>query len=223
VPRLGLAIGLGLAVALGGLAVALSLKAPRLSGTNSQVDLSLVALGVPAGAHRCQYGETVRAGTGELRMFVGTYGRRAGPLEVTVGRPGRPGVAPRVVARASIPFGVRTGSVQTSLRPGIERDLREASLCVVNEGRGTVTFAGNKSPFSPGANPDRRRLDDEVRVDYLFGRERSWWSMAGHIDDRFGLAKTSFFGSWTLWAAFALLAVMWAGTVALLWRGGRAR
>jgi hypothetical protein len=216
VRRVALAIGLGLAVVLAGAVVALSLRAPRLSATNSHVEASLVDVPVLGGARRCQRDEFVPAATGAMRLFVNTKGRPAGPVEIVVIGTGRPGSAPAIASRASIAFPVREGSISPVLRPTVRRDLRGASLCVINRGRSPVYFAGNKSPLGIGANPGQQVHDDDVRVDYLYPGKRSWWSMAGPVAERFGLAKASFFGSWTLWAVLGVVAALWVGTVVLL-------
>jgi hypothetical protein len=215
--RVKVAIGLGLAIVGAGVLITLSLRAPRVQGSNTRVELSGIALFVPGHGRRCQYGEHVPGGTRALRIFAAAVAPPDGPLDMTVARPGRRGVPPRVVGSARL----RLGALSTSapLRPAIRRDIVGAQLCVYNRGRQTVQVAGNLTPIlGSGANPDAARLADEARVDYMRGGKESWWSVGPTVAHRFGLMQTTFFGAWTMWAAFAALAGLWAATIVLLAR-----
>ena len=218
--RVPVAIAAALAVVAAGVVVTLSQRAPRLAGSNAAVERSGVSLGVPGrGGMRCQDGEAVPGGTGRLRLFPGTFDRLAGPLEVTIATGGRPGVPPRVVARGRVtgPFGPGTQFVP--VRPRIEHRIDFARLCIVNQGPSAVTLSGNRTPvLGSGANAFKARLDDDVRVDYMYPRDRAWWGLAGTLAERFGLVKASFFGAWTMWAMFGVLAALWAGVIVLLLR-----
>ena len=218
--RVPLAIAAALAIVLVGAAVTLSQRAPRLAGSNATVERSGVSLGVPGrGGSRCQDNETVPAGTGRLRLFVNTIDRAAGPLEITVATGGRPGAPPRVVARATLRYPFRTGSHEVAVAPRFATGLDGARVCLVNRGLSAIALSGDRTPvLGSAANPYRAQLADDPRVDYLYPEPRSWWAMAGTIAKRFGLVKTSFFGTWTIWAMFAVLAVLWVGVVALLLR-----
>lgn len=217
--RVKVAIGLGLAIVGAGVLITLSLRAPREQGSNTQVELSGLAVFVPGHGRRCQYGEHVPGGTRALRIFAMALRPPDGPLDVTVARPGRRGVPPRVVASATLPFGLSRLSTSAPLRPAVRHDIADAQLCVYNRGRQTVQMAGNLTPIlGSGANPYRQRLPDEARVDYMRAGKESWWSVSPTVADRFGLMQTSFFGSWTMWAVFAALAGVWAATIVLLVR-----
>jgi hypothetical protein len=217
--RVKLAIGLGLAIVGAGVLITLSLRAPRVQGTNTRIEFSGLAVFVPAQGKRCQYGEHVPGGTRALRVFAGALRPPDGPLEVTVARPGRRGVPPRVVASARLPLGVGGPTPSAPLRPAVRRDIADAQVCIYNRGRQTLQMAGNLTPFlGGGANPFRERLPDDGRVDYMRGGRESWWSASPSVADRFGLMQTSFFGAWTMWAVFAALAGLWAATIVLLVR-----
>jgi hypothetical protein len=218
--RVPLAIAAALAIVLVGAVVTLSQRAPRLTGSNTTVERSGVSLGVPGrGGSRCQDDETVPAGTGRLRLFVNTIDRAAGPLEVTLATGGRAGTPPRVVARATLRHPFRTGSHEVAVAPRFATGLAGARVCFVNRGASAITLSGNRTPvMGSGANTNGERLADDARVDYMYPESRSWWSMAGTIAQRFGLVKTSFFGTWTMWAVFAALALLWVGVVVLLLR-----
>jgi hypothetical protein len=215
--RVKVAIGLGLAIVGAGVLITLSVRAPRMQGSNTRVELSGIALYVPGHGRRCQYGEHVPGGTHALRIFAAAVAPPDGPLDVTVARPGRRGVAPRVVGSARLRLGAL--STNAPLRPAVRRDIVDAQLCVYNRGRQTVQVAGNLTPIlGSGANPDSTRLADEARVDYMRGGKESWWSVSPTVAHRFGLMQTTFFGAWTMWAAFAALAGLWAATIVLLVR-----
>ena len=218
--RIPLAIAAALAIVLVGAAVTLSQRAPRLAGSNTTVERSGVSLGVPGqGGRRCQDNENVPADTGRLRLFVNTIDRAAGPLEVTLATGGRPGVPPRTVARATLRYPFRTGAYAVAVAPRLATGIEGARVCFVNRGRSAIALSGNRTPvLGSAANPYRGHLADDARIDYLYPESRSWWSMAGTIAERFGLMKTSFFGTWTMWAVFAALAVLWIGVVGLLLR-----
>jgi hypothetical protein len=216
--RVKLAIGLGLAIVGAGVLITLSLRAPREQGSNTQVELSGVAVFVPGHGRRCQYGEHVPGGTGALRMFAAAVRPPDGPLEVTIAQPGRRGVPPQVVASARL-LGLRRQSTSAPLRPAVPEDIAGAQVCVYNRGRQAVQVAGNRTPIlGSGANPEHVRLPDEARIDYMRGGKESWWSVSPTIAHRFGLMQTSFFGAWTMWAMFAALAGLWAATIVLLVR-----
>jgi hypothetical protein len=218
--RVPLAIAAALAIVLGGAAVTLSQRAARLTGSNAVVERSGVSLAVPGRrGTRCQDNEHVPADTGRLRLFLNTIDRAAGPLEVTLATGGRPGVPPRVVARATLPYPFRTGSHELAVTPRFATGLDGARVCFVNRGRSAIALSGNRTAvLGSGANPYRQHLADDPRVDYLYPEPRSWWAIAGTIAKRFGLVKTSFFGTWTMWAVFAALALLWIAVVALLLR-----
>ena len=216
--RVKVAIGLALAIVGAGVLITLSLRAPREQGSNARVELSGVAVFVPGHGRRCQYGEHVPGGTRAVRVFAMALRPSDGPLDLTVARPGRRGVPPRVVGSARLPSGLSRLSTIAPLRPAIRSDLTDAQVCLYNRGRQAVAAAGNLTPIlGSGANPFHNRLPDEARVDYMRGKE-SWWSVSPAVADRFGLMQTSFFGAWTMWAMFAALAGLWAATIVLLVR-----
>ena len=217
--RVKLAIGLGLAIVGAAVLVTLSLRAPRLQGSNTHIELSGLAVYVPEKGVRCQYDERVPGGTRALRVYAKALRPPDGPLDVTVGRPGRRGVPPRVLASARLNGGLSTLSTDAPLQPTVKHDLVRAQVCLYNRGRQSIEVSGNATPIlGGGANPFKARLPDEARVDYLRDGGESWWSASPTIAGRFGLMQTSFFGSWTMWAVFGVLGLLWVATVVLLVR-----
>jgi hypothetical protein len=210
--RVRLAIGLGLLLVLGALVIVLSKSEQRLAGTNALVRVSGNDMPIPGRKSVCQP-ESVPADTTSMRVFVGTRGKRAGPLDVSIKQGGR------VVSLGS--FGrVRDGLPATAkLSPVISEEHVPARVCFHNRGRAAVHLAGDRTPVpGSGANPYKVTFADEARIDYVRPGRESGWALAGTVADRFGRAKTSFFGSWTMWAVFALLGVTWAAATLLLLR-----
>jgi hypothetical protein len=217
--RVKLAIGLGLAVVCAAVVVTLSQRAPRLTGSNAAVELSGLAVYVQGNGVRCQYGQRVPAGTGAIRVYGKALRPPDGPLVVTVARGGREGVPPRVVASATLPRPLSTLSTDAPLRPQIRHDIADAQVCLRNRGRQSIEVSGTITPIlGGGANPYKAHLPDDARTDYLRGGDESWWSASGAVAGRFGLMQTSFFGRWTMWAVFGVLALLWAAAVLVLIR-----
>jgi hypothetical protein len=207
------AVGLGVALVLTALVAVLSQRHQRLAGSNSKVGISAYAVPVRAGAARCQGGEVITKDASALRLFAGTYGKPGSALQITItGTRGE-------LMHARVPAGYRSGP----LRVPIERVARadaSATLCLRNLGKDPVRFAGNLTPFL-GATQHPGRLPDEIRVDYLRKGRESWWGVAPAIAPRFGLVKTSFFGSWTLWSALSLVALSSMAAITLVLRQPR--
>jgi hypothetical protein len=218
--RVPLAIAAAVAIVMAGVIVTLSQRAPRLTGSNAGVERSGVSLGIPGrGGMRCQDHQHVPGGTGRLRLFLGTSERSAGPLDVTIATGGRAGVAPQVVARGTVAGRFGPGTQFVALTPIFERPLHEARLCIVNRGPSAVTLSGDRTPvLGSGANSFGVRLEDDARIDYMYPRDRSWWGLSGTVAARFGLVKTSFFGRWTMWAMFGVVALLWGAVIVLLLR-----
>jgi hypothetical protein len=207
--RVRLAIGLGLILVLGLLVAILSKTEQRLAGTNAQVKVSGNDVPIRGRKVACQ-SENVPATAAALRVFVGGDG---GPLEVSI-RQGN-----RTVARGRFGFVLDGLPTTAGLSPPVSRDIVPAEVCFRNRGRRTLRLAGDRTPLKfSGANPWGLVFADKPRIDYLRAGEESGWALAGTVADRFGRSKTSFFGSWTMWVVFALVAATWATAGGLLLR-----
>jgi hypothetical protein len=206
-----LAIGLGLVVTLGGLLIALSLKAPRLSGTNTLTDLSTAATTVPPGRQVCQRGESVPSGTGGIRIFT-TPPPAAPEVPVVLRRAGE------VIARGSF-TPVHGGNV-VRLSPHVERPLRHVQVCLRNRGPGELNLGDNGDTHAPLPTFDGRapRPTERIRFDYMRPGSESWWQIAGTVATRFGLEKGGLSGSALIWIVFTFVLLIDGAVVLWMWR-----
>ena len=206
-----IAVGLGLVLVVGAFVAVMSDAWPRRSGTNAQVRGSGNLVSIAPGKRFCQAEALVPKGTAVLRLFALRFRPRSegGPVRITIERAGR------VLATAHLPPGL---SGVTSPRTPIARIRRDtsATVCFLNQGASTAQFAGNLTPVVGGNNPSGARLPDVVRIDYIRPGRETWWSLAPVVAERFGLAKASFVGSWTLYAVLGAFALLCAGGIALV-------
>jgi hypothetical protein len=208
-----IAIGVGLAVVLAALAAVLTVPKNRENGTNAQVDVSAVALDVPAGRRRCQLAEPVPAHTSGVRVYMGTHGRSGGPVDVRISVPhGR-------TYTATLPLGRRDGPTVAEL-PRIDRDVPGATVCFVNRGRGVVSLAGNLTEFHPGVRP-KRDPRENVRLDWLRGERASLWEFAPEAARRFALFKPGFAGEWTFYALIGVVFLLAGAAILTVLRAPR--
>ncbi len=212
--RAGAAIAATLVVAL--LVIVLSSNDRRLADTNARVNVSGVALRLPAGERRCQT-QDVPPGAGMVRLFVDPF---AGPLEVTIFKDGRP-VSSGRAASASV-----EGPVEISLEP-LEDEIADARVCMANRGAAPIALAGNQTPVGGSSvSPlfiGEKLPPEDVRADFLRRESESWWSFAPAVADRFGLRKASFFGAWTMWAVLLVAGLTWVAGLLLLRREASSR
>ena len=210
--RVLLALAVGLVLVVGALVVVLSKSEQRLAASNAQVQPSGADVPIRGGERNCQL-DGVPAGTAELRVFAGVRKSTAGPLDVVIRQDDRRLASGRFDQ-------VEDGQASvTELTPAVAGDVTLGEVCLINRGEETIRLAGDRTAVQfSGANPYGVVLDDEPRLDFLRAGTESWWSIAGVVADRFGLVKTSFFGSWTMWAVFALIGMTWIAAVLLLLR-----
>ncbi len=215
--RAGAAIAAALVVAV--LVIVLSSSDARRAGTNAFVRESGVALRLLPGERRCQR-QDVPADAAALRLFADPFVFKGGPLQITVTDGGRPVSRGRTTS-------VGEGPVELALAPAPGAEVLSARVCIANRGVTPIELDGNQTP--PGGTSldvvfrGQQLAPDDVRVDFLRRGSESWWSFAPAIADRFGLRKASFFGSWTMWAVFVLVALTWVAGLLLLRREARVR
>jgi hypothetical protein len=210
-------VALGAAVVLGLLMIVLSDSQQRLAGTNTRVQASGGTLRFAAGKRRCQR-QDAPAGAASVRFYAQPFVLTGGPLDVTLFEGGRlltKGVV--LVARADVP------AVAKLDRP-LKREVPGLRLCIANSGLTPIDLRGDRtSPADTFINTGGQGTPDDVRVDFLRPGSESWWDVAPAVARRFGLEKASFFGSWTMWAVFVLIALNGIGALFLLARESRPR
>ena len=133
-------------------------------------------------------------------------------------RPRIDGPAPTIRLRLTVLYGLVflvTGAILlTSGYALVRHNLYDATVCLRNSGAARVQFAGNLTPQAGVKLPGK----DVIRYDWLFGGKPTWWDVAPKIATRFAVVKASFVGSWTFWAVFGVLALVWASAIAVLLR-----
>jgi hypothetical protein len=207
--RVALATGLGVVLALAGVAALLTHRQTRLAGSNSLVSVSAVALPVPAGGERCAQHQDVPAGAVAVRVFAGTYKRPRGqPFSIDV-RDGS-----RVLASGSVSGDFRDNTALRVPLGKIPRTQRDVTVCVRNRGVRQLGFAGNLTPFK-GPRPQGVEVP---RFDWLLADRPSNWDIAPRVASRWSLFRPGFAGSWTLWAVLGAAVLVAAASVRLLLR-----
>jgi hypothetical protein len=213
VPRIVLAGGLAIliaAFAFGG-----SRAHVRLTGSNGIGDGEFVAI-VGPGRTLCQSEGAVDAGTGSLRMVIGTYGRPGPELRTSVRFEGG-----RTLKKGTLAPGWRQGPIDLPLGEPTPAMRGGARICVANRGDARVAVAGIATPRGRAARVGGRPARGRVRFGYVQDRPTSAFSLTDRIVDRSTFGR----GLWdglAPWAAlgFVLLAAA-AAARALLIAGSR--
>ncbi|HEX7289683.1 MAG TPA: DUF2142 domain-containing protein [Conexibacter sp.] len=202
---------LGLLALAGGLAQALSHRAPPRAGTNG-VWPQLPLGGLGPGQRICQDGELLPAGAATLQVPF-QPAQRVGPrIAVTLSRGGR------VIERASMLVAVRGGR-PAPLRART-RDLDGVRVCLSVIGRGQVGLIGGPTPPGVGVlAADGEPTGSSLPIAYGGRGTASWWDRAGSVADRMALGRGDWGGGWIPWAVGALLLGALALTVLALVRG----
>jgi len=207
---------LGVAVAFVAVAVgiALSQRAPRMSGTNFVV-LTGPVVSLSGGSQSCQAHTYVAPGTAAVQLVVvESASGGVPPLSLRL----RDG-AGVLLARGRIAGAPHVGTVTVPLRPAVRAERRDASVCLRNESRTTtVVLKGNVGPREHLALVDGRPAVGVVSLRYLRPGRESWWALLPQIARRFGLGKAPFVGSWTLPLLALLLGALWIAVVRMLLR-----
>jgi hypothetical protein len=186
----------GFALLLVPLAVTLLQSAPRSSGSNLVPELQQVTE-LRGPDRRCQDGEAVPADTAALRLLIGTYGRPAPALRVTVRRPGG-----RTVTTGRLPAGGPEGHVDIPLRE-VERMWPGTRVCVFVSGPGPTVLYG---------------AADQLRFEWLRPASESWLELLPTIAHRMALGRWNPLGTLLLPALAILLVAAWVATARLVLR-----
>jgi hypothetical protein len=206
--RVGAAVALGVALVVAGLVVTLSQRAHRLAGSNAKVETAGITLPVAPGRLRCAVHQEVPAESASVRMVAAAERRARSPITVSIASGGRQ------LSTGSVAAGdASTPLVRVPIQP-VRTNLYDATVCVQNRGTRRESFAGNLTPV---AGP-RLAGEDVIRFDWLLPGRPSWWGVSGKVAARSALLKPSFVGAWTLWAAFGVIAGLWAAAIAIVVR-----
>jgi hypothetical protein len=186
------------------------------SGSNNRGLGAAVQL-APKTGRLCQHEEPVPPRAGGIGVYANSLGQVSGPLEVTVLDRGR------TVARGEVStrlFGTPRTDARFDKPIGPAQGL---TLCIANRGPAEVRLYGD-----PSSENDKARVTGmpqfapaRLKIDWLTGREQTALAFSGTVAERFALVKASFFGSWTMWAAFAVLLASCALAVAAVLRAVR--
>jgi hypothetical protein len=211
------AIVVGLALIGVGLAVALLPKEQPFVGDNGrEVQLPAFVV-IPAGARACQPETSIPAGAGTIRLSTSTAGQPVGPLAITVAKGGR------TVASGTTPRGFDDGGVRARLGSAVG-GLRDAKVCVTNQGPRRVAVAGQEVPFGTSAHVSdpREPQTRAMRIEWFEPNAATRLSRAGVVAKRYALEKPSWVGTWTFWAALVVLIAASAAGITLVVREVRA-
>jgi hypothetical protein len=185
--RAVLAAGLLLLLALAG--VTLAQSAPRPSGSNYVPEVEEVVRLVGDDRH-CQEGETIPGDSAAMRILIGTNGRPAPELGVTIAARGG-----RAISAGRLAAGTPEGRVEIPIR-AVEDTTPAARVCVARRGPGrTVLYGGG----------------GRVRLEWVRSGEESWLALLPTVAHRFSLGRADFLGPLLLpFVALLLLASWWA-------------
>jgi len=187
-------------------------RAPRLAGTDHTQSVAFVAT-MNSGQELCQPDMVLPPDTGSIKLLIGTYGR---PVPELIAR----FVAQNGATVASGRLAAGGGQGELSIPIGYRgADSQVGTLCLAEQGGEKLAIAG--APFPAGsasATVGGSRQPGRIALDYLRPGEESWWQLLPTLDTRFGLGKSTVFGSWTLPVAALLLVGVWAAVVRLLIR-----
>jgi hypothetical protein len=211
-----IAIAVGLAALLVGIAIDASGRAERMAGSNlvNQTvgvrdgglvrDVVPVAT-LPPGGRLCEPW-TVPADTAALRYRVFTSSPTLPALTAEVVAGGR------TVSSGTLAAGPRRDTVNVPLAR-IPRTLPLAQACVTNRGPGTVSLGGDTAPGYQAPTVGGKPQKGLVRIEFMRPGEESWWALLPTLTHRFGLGKSHWLGGWTL--PFAALLVVAAAALAV--------
>lgn len=194
----------------GGTVAALSDREQRLAGTNSVRAIDVAARLAPK-ATVCQDRELVPAGTAAVAIPAPPGQPQRGRLAVSIVGGG--------LALGSATAEVRGGRLRVPVL-SVRRTLADVRVCVRNHGATPVALGGSPTTGGQAARIGPRPAPGRLTIEYLREGKESWWSLAGTVAHRAGLARTSWSGDWTLWATGGLLGVAWALAFVALLRGG---
>ena len=164
---------------------------------------------VQGGDRACQRNELVPAGSGALRLRVGTFGRPGPPLELTIeGEDGPP-------RRGRLAAGWPEGDVLIPY-PEAGRDGPGTRVCVRNAGTDRVAIAGARASGAAATVVGAKPVAGRMWMSYLRPTERTWWSETGAVASRADVARDALPGAATLWLWLAATLAVAGGALAIV-------
>lgn len=184
--------------------------------TSSNAAPPVTAAPLPAGGELCQGAEFLPRETGRITLYPVEEGGAVGPLTVTVRSAEDSVLDSARVARRDYGSDATAAAEFEPLR----EQAVGAVVCIRNEGDEDTALRGDAHPGQGGAalltggpNPGPPPYV-RMRFEYELRDATTWWSFAPEIAERFGLVKTTFFGTWTFWVTIAALLAVAIGTLA---------
>jgi hypothetical protein len=187
-------------------------SAPRTAGSD-HVAPFVFSASLSAAGSVCQPVDSLPRDAARVQLTIGTYGRPVPALTLRF-----LDSSGRVSAVGSLVAGVHEGLVSIPVRDVSDPEAA-SEVCLDVGHTGPVVLAGEGVPvnsFSERVNgtPAAGR----IALFYVRKGSESWWQLLPVLDERFGLGKASFFGSWLLVAAALALLGVWVATIGLLAR-----
>ena len=202
------AVAVVLLALLAALAATLARSETRYAGFNSIRPVQSVAQ-LERGDSVCQQSELMPADTSAVEVVVGTMGAAGPPLrvDVTLESGERHG-------RGRVAGGYGDGRLAIPI-PTLPYTAPGTKVCVTNEGRMAVQLIGVETP-SGGTELNGKPQAALLTLAYRRAGEESTFALLPTIAHRFGVAKTTLAGSWTMWALAGIFLLTSALALALV-------
>jgi len=194
-------LAVGVATLIVAFAVGGSRPVLRLAGSNGVGPGEFVAV-VGAGETVCQAASQLPAGTGSLRMVIGTYGTPGPELRTAVRTEG----GRRVLRPGRLRAGWTQGTVDVPLGGVTTADRSDVRLCVANRGATRIAVAGTRTSRADAARVAGRPASGRVRLAYVEARRTSAWSLSDRIWSRMPFGRGLWDGA-APWLALVLVAL----------------
>jgi hypothetical protein len=148
----------------------------------------------------CQGPERLPAATAAVRLSLSTIAHVGPAVSVALSSQGR------LVATGHRNAGWASGALTLPLHPPVATPV-DAKICLTRGSGGMpVELVGDGARGPLPATVNGKPLAGRLRVEYLAGGRRSWFSLAEHVARRLGLGHAPS-GTWTVLALAALMAI----------------
>lgn len=208
IPRAALAVGLAALV----IAFALGAARPahRLAGSNGVGNREFVAV-VEAQRVLCQHESGLPAGTGRLRLTIGTYGRPGPELRISIGDEDDA----RIVPRGRLRRGWQEGVVDLPLGAAVRDRASDVRVCIANRGSGRVAVAGTVVDPDAAARVAGRPARGRVRLEYVRAQHTTAWDLREQVVSRMTIGR-GLWGGLAPWLVIGLVLLAALGALRAL-------